>query len=254
MGRMAIIYRKALFMTMVAITLCTSLSAHSENRIITLATVNWEPFFGSNLPNGGFYTEISKSAFEKVGYQLETAFVPWKRALTGAIHGNYDGLLGAYYTEDRTKYFSYTNAVYDDELVFFSRAEDDITFKELKDLSAYKIGVRRASAQSDKLKKEPSLTIEEVNEDLQSLNKLIAKRIDLFVTGKIYLLNLINTNHPELRNRIKIVNPAFQVEKLYNPITKKITDHEKIAADFNRGLELIKKDGTYNKILKKYGL
>ena len=74
------------------------------------------------------------------------------------------------------------------------------------------------------------------------------------MTGKIYLLNLINTNHPELRNRIKIVNPAFQVEKLYNPITKKITDHEKIAADFNRGLELIKKDGTYNKILKKYGL
>ncbi|NOR23845.1 MAG: hypothetical protein GQ542_05525 [Desulforhopalus sp.] len=52
-----------------------------------MATLNWQPFYGENLPKNGFYAELSREAFKRAGYDLIITFVPWKRAVQMARTG-----------------------------------------------------------------------------------------------------------------------------------------------------------------------
>ena len=228
---------------------------NAEERTIVLATVNWEPMFGENLPKGGFYTEITRQAFQRVGYGLMVKFVPWKRALESARQGKYDGLLGAYYSEERTQDFEYSELVYVDQVVFFRRkGEPPSTYQSLRDLVPYEIGVTTGLAYIDSLKEdEPALKLREVNNTELNLKKLMIKRIDLFPSGKVYMLHMLQTKYPDWKDQIQTVSPPLKEEGLYNPISKKIPDHRTVVADFDRGLQMIKDDGTVKKILNEYG-
>ena len=183
----------------------TSHKANAEQRTIVLATVDWEPMMGENLPKGGFYTEITRQAFERGGYSLEVNFVPWKRALEAARRGKYDGRLGAYYNNERAQDFDYSELVYVDEVVFFRRkGEPPATYQSLRDLVPYEIGVTRGLAYIDSLtEEEPSLKLLEVNDTEQNLTKLMAKRIDLFPAGKVYILHMLQTKYPDWKDQIR---------------------------------------------------
>ena len=51
------------------------------------------------------------------------------------------------------------------------------------------------------------------------------------------------------------LNPVFIFEKtpMFNAFSKKAPHYKKMKASFDKGLDLIKKDQTYEKIMKKHG-
>ena len=65
------------------------------------------PFTCPDLENNGVAWEICKTAFETQGYTVTLRFAPWARAMEESKHGRYDGLLPAYWTEERTQWFLY---------------------------------------------------------------------------------------------------------------------------------------------------
>jgi polar amino acid transport system substrate-binding protein len=222
-------------------------------RTLVFATLDAPPYFGENLPDGGFYTELSREAFQRVGYTLEVEFLPWKRALELARQGDYDGILGMYYTEQRANDFIYTESIYDDEIVFFSRKGETITYTTLRDLTPYTIGVLLGAAEIERLKQEPDLTFIEASGQDINVKNLMAKRVDLVLCSRAYLLNVIATQFPEWSEAIEVVQPPYKVAEMHNVMSKKIADAATVAADFNRGLQMIKDDGTFDRILQKHG-
>ena len=223
-----------------------------ENRKVCLATSNWEPYYGDALPGNGFYAEITRAAFQRVGIEFIVEFHPWNRALEMSKRGKFDGLLGAYYNEERSRYFTYTDSVYESQEVFFCKKDAQISYASLNDLSKYMIGVVRGWGSIEILKK-ANLNLDEVTDHDMNIKKLMAGRIDLICTEKIALLNLIQTKYPQWKDAIKIVPRPLVTLKIFNPISNKIPNHEKIVKDFNRGLKMIKDDGTFEKILTKHG-
>jgi len=236
----------------VMIALMTAETAAAPRHLV-LATLNGNPYFGENLAGGGFYTELTREAFQRVGYTLEVKFMPWNRALELARRGDYDGMLGMYYTEERANDFIYTEPIYDDEIVFFSRKGESITYTTLQDLTPYTIGLLLGAAEKESFKKEPGLKfIESSGHDINVKN-LMAKRIDLVLCSRVYLLDLIKTQLPAWNDALDVVQPPLKIEKMHNVMSKKVADAATIAADFNRGLQMIKDDGTFDRILQQYG-
>ena len=90
--------------------------------------------------NRGNIVEIIREALKRVGYELETVWLPWKRAQVEAARGGYDGLGASYYSEERANKFAYSDPIATTEVVFFKRTEDDIKYSKLEDLKPYKIG------------------------------------------------------------------------------------------------------------------
>ncbi len=168
---------------------------------IKLATVNWAPYYGENLNNQGFVTDLAKEAFKRAGYSMTVEFVPWKRALELAKNGHYDGLLGAYYNEDRTKFFQYSIPVSSSNIVIIHRKSTALPNKlyKLKDLANYKFGTVNGFSYGKEfdnasyLKKDVSPNLE------TNLLKLYKGRFDLAVVSREVMLDLIQKKHPEYK-------------------------------------------------------
>lgn len=235
-----------------AIILNSALGSAATKKIV-LATLNWEPYYGEKLENGGYIAEITREAFQRVGYEVEIKWVPWKRALEQAKEGRYDGLLGAWFSEERAQYFAFTEPIDMTTLSFFKQTGSPILYSTLKDLTPYRIGVTRGYAHTKEFDAAVYLTKEEVTTSSQNIQKLSEGRIDLFVEDRRVVQYLIRNDFLKLNGKIVEVKPPLQEKPLYNAISKKVVGYEHIIEDFNRGLKLLKDDGTFDQILQKYG-
>jgi len=243
-----------IFMTSV-VMLCCNDNCFAEEKHIVLATTNYEPYYASTLPDGGYFTEITREAFRRVGYTLEIQWYPWKRAIITAKTGEAHGVLGIAYTEERIKYFSYSDIIDTDYYVFFASKGHSISYKGvLSDLKPYVIGIYNGSMVAKDLKNAGLKKLDNVTRDEQNIKKLLRGRIDCFPGSKRAMLYYINKKHPENKHDIVMLEPPYKAFPYYITISKKIPDHAIIIRDFNKGLEQIKKDGTFEKILKKHGI
>lgn len=221
---------------------------------IVLSTVSWEPIYGQELKENGFFSALAREAFKRAGYDMEIEFMPWKRALESARLGEYDGLLGAYHNEERAKDFFYSDAVYSTDEVFIQRKGKGITYTKVEDLKPYTIGGARGGAQLEELRS-MGFSIKETTEDAQSLKKLAADRIDLVLMGRAPLLyKLSNDSSLKVFNgKLDIIEPPYKSFNLYCTINKKKSNAQKIINKFNQALKQMKSDGSYNEILQRFG-
>ncbi|BBE30798.1 hypothetical protein OSSY52_09390 [Tepiditoga spiralis] len=226
------------------------------SRTVTFAAIDWPPFTGPTLDNYGFHSEISIAAMKKMGYEVKIEFVPWQRALNMVRSGKYDGLFTIYYSDERAQYYAFTDVVSTSNLVFFKKKGKDIpnNYKTFEDLKKYTFGVVRGYKNTDEFDKADYLMKENANNSEENLKKLIFGRIDILVDSKETILDLLNKKYQDFVGTLDIINPPLQTFNVYNAFSKAIPDYKKLVEDFNKGLQMIKKDGTYDKILKKHGM
>jgi len=243
-------------MILCLVSLCI-LAGIGDARELTLATMEYPPYSGADLPNKGYLSEIAVTAFEKQGYTVKIAVVPWNRALERTKRGEYDGVFPPVYRKEREQWFIYTSPLPPIQLSFMKRTgfpnPSACTYEILKD---YTIGVVRGYAnppEFDVIK--DKLRIEEVTYERHNLQKLALKRIDLMMTDIAVAKYLIRVKFPEFAGKLEPINPLlFAPEDQYVCISKKIPDAEKLAADYSRSLQLMREDGTIDAISKKHGI
>ncbi len=127
------------------------------------------------------------------------------------------------------------------------------TFNSLRELRNYKIGVVRGYVNAEEFDNAAYLTKEVANTPESNLQKLYHGRIDLMVGAKEIIFNMIKTSFPEYSNAFEPLEQSLQSQNVNNAFSKAVSDSQKLVADFNRGLQMLKDDGTYNEIMEKYG-
>lgn len=225
----------------------------AQEKTINLATDPWPPYYGPDMDKEGYFTEIVTEAFKKAGYDCNIHFVPWKRALEMSKTGKYDGILGAFYTEERTKDFAYSEPISESHLAFFSKKGKGIRYQTLKDLSQYTIGVIRGYYHSEEFKEATDLKKEEVNRAEQNIEKVLAGRIDLFIDSQEVISYLLNTTLSRYQDELEMIEPIYRTNALYVLISKKHPQYQQIVNDLNQGLQMLKEDGAYDAIIEARG-
>lgn len=234
--------KKIFFLGFVLFFLLSFVPGKLFGETLHLATQNWEPFYGDTLPENGFFTALSKEAFKRAGYNIEVKFLPWKRAVEMARRGKYDGILGAFYSDDRANSFYFMDPIAQSDMVFVQREGRGIIYSELAELKQYKVGGTRGDAQVAELRK-IGFDIEVTTDDIMNIKKLNLDRVDLIIIGKQYLLYILKNNE-EFKDikPFEILEPSFKSSYLYCPITKKRPDAEEIIKKFNKALQDMKSD------------
>lgn len=226
-----------------------------DPKTIRFVTVNWEPYFSENLKNQGPFTEITKKAFEKVGYKITVDFVLWDSAVKMAKEGKFaDAVLGAWFNKERTKFFKYTDLALPNALHFMKLKKRDITFKGLDSLLPYSIGTIKGFVYYPEFKNNNSIKKVEVEGSKQYLSMLLNKRVDLVIDEKYVLLKAVNKYFPDRKDEFEIIMPEASPQPLYNMISLKYPNYEQVVSDFNKGLKMLIDDGSFDKILKSHGL
>lgn len=211
------------------------------------------PYFGRNLPGRGLSAEIVRTAFERAGYSPSFVFKTWADTYEGAQIGVYDIAGSIWYTDERAKEFVFSEPYLFHEIQFIKRkADQTITFNTLDDLDGLIIGTVKGYAYGDDFLRSTKFIRVQQNHLLQNLNKVALGEIDLTLgdTRKIrYLLN------EYMKGSIE------KLEMLPNPLIRRGTHiavsrtnpkHEEIISRFNKALQEMKADGTYDRIVEKH--
>ena len=225
-----------------------------QNKTIVLANeTSWPPHYGKDLKNGGYTTEIISEAMKAVGYDVEIKWLNWNRALALSSKGIYDGLGACYYNKNRAEKFAYTDPIGDTQTVFFKLKTKKINYEKLEDLKSYKIGTAKGYGYPDKFKEAVYLNTIDAPKLEFNIRKLLNNRIDLVIGSKKVTQFLLNNNYQKDKVKIEIIQPVIDSMPLYVAFSKNSTGYEQKVKDFNKGLKIIKSNGTFNKILKKHG-
>lgn len=215
---------------------------------IFLASDPYPPFVSTN--KSGVLKEIVEEAFKIKGYSLKIEVTSWPRAYELSIKGVYDGLIGIHYSIEREKNFIFSQPVIYNELSFFSLKSNNININELE---AYKIGVVKGYNYSKEFNENLNIRKLEALNVNDNVRALINSRVNLIIESTYVLKYLLNNDFKSYKDKIVSIK-SFSEKPLYIALTKKNMSSEIIIKDFNEGLEEIKKNGTYKRLLKKYNL
>ncbi len=221
---------------------------------INLVISEWEPYTSGDLPGNGILTELTVAALSKAGYESDVTLLPWPRGVDYVKSGRFDALIGASYTVERLDYFSFPDVLWVSYISFFSQAGKNIQYTTLENLVPSKIGVINGSFLFDILSPIDGLIIETEATVEQNIRKLAAERVDYIMDSDDSVQYMLITKLQELGNKIERIDPPFKKDDLYVVFSKRLNNYEKLTSDFNRGLEMIKADGTYQEIVEKHGL
>lgn len=240
------------FFAALAIAVLVSGPGLAADKTLKLAATEYPPFYGKELKDHGFITEIIATAFERSGYQIDVKFLPWKRALEKTKDGAYVGLFTVWYREEREQWFVYSDPLPANEVGFYKRVADEISFTNYHDLQPYRIGVVRGYVNPPGFD-EAELNTFVVVDDETNFRKLAKGRIDLVLTDRLLGQNVINTVLVGSGVAFEWVTPALAIETQHLVFSKQVDGYEQRSLDFNSGLAAIEADGTLAAIMKKHG-
>lgn len=245
--------KRLLFLVCLALAFPLFLQAQT----VTVATLDWPPYVGADLKGKGFNAEIITEAFKRVGHTVKIEFMEWDNAIAKASQGKCDAVFPEYYSKDREKDFIYSNFFSNSLLVFYKPKGAKVNYtspKNLKDLAPYKIGVVKGYINTEEFDKAAYLKKVEADSDEANLKKLANKELDLIVIDKLVAQHIIKRDMPGAASQLEALNPPLVIHPLFVIFPKKNPQSKKLCDDFNKGLEMIIKDGTVKAIMGRSGL
>lgn len=232
-----------------------SLLTAQESKTISVANLEWLPYSGRFLENHGVALEIITAAFQSMGYNVDYNFMSWTLTLEEVKAGNYDAVATAYYTDERAETYQFSESYLEGPIVFFKRKDTSIEWNgDLKALKDYRIGVVKGYANSPEFDSADYLDKVESTSEVLLLKKIIYKQADLIVLDKFAgFYNMKEKLFGADKRKLEPIDPPLTVNKLYMMFSKSVPGYLQKTELFNRGLAKIKSNGTYDRIISRYG-
>lgn len=221
---------------------------------LQIATGEYPPWTGAKLPHQGLANHIVQAAFASQNVQVNFVYLPWKRAFEETRQGRFDASSYWYDNTERRTFMLLSDPILINRTVFFQRNEQPhIQWQTLADLSNYRMSATLGFTYTtdfyqaiDSKIINPTL----VPSDTQNIKLLVARRIDLFATDEMsgyYMAAQLRIDPRKLR----VVEPPLSTPEGYLLTSKNHPNGAAIIKVFNQGLQTIKRNGTYQKIITR---
>lgn len=222
---------------------------------VTIALAEWAPYeFEENGEIKGISVDIVDEAFKRMGYKVTKRILPFSRAIEMLKSGEIDMIPDIKNTAERQEIGVFSKEpIVTTYTALFVKSDSTIEFNgDISALKQYKIGTIRDytySEEFDNAVKSKVIKVEEVDDKLQNINKILDNRIDIYIENRLVLLEALkSTNNVD---KLKELKPEINQTPVYGWFTKKKNLNEMIN-QFDKKLVEIKKDGTFERIYKSY--
>lgn len=226
--------------------------ASAGETVVRITNGEWPPFLGERLPGNGALSEVVREAFALKGIETTYGFFPWARALAIAAEGKWDASVGWAFSEERARYFYFSDALVDLPVLLFSLNEKKVEWKEWQDLAGLSIGVTRGyhyGNEFEKTSEEGLFRTDPSPDDETSLRKLLGKRVDAVAVDRYVGIELIKRRFAGEANRFWYCETPVRAAPYSLLFSKKAPNAKELLAAFNEGLAELKASGRYQEIL-----
>lgn len=247
--------KKAFFILCFCLGLLAPMAAGAE--VLTIATGEWPPWTGKDLPGRGYVLQLVREAFAETGHQVKYEFFPWARALALTAEGGADASAYWYKCRSVKHDFYYSDVLTHERIVFFRKKSTTVRpWNKLADLAGYRIGASLGVTYTEeivRLGREGLLTVDIGKDNLMNFNKLIHGRIDLLPSPEIFGFKTLRDNFPpEVADGIVVEPKPLCVRTGHLIFPRKAEKSKRLLKDFNRGLEMLVKSGRFDDLKRDF--
>lgn len=227
--------------------LCSVSALAAEKWKVT--SLDWQPFSGAALPEGGAGVAVLRAALKAEGIELVVEFYPWTRAIETAKNPGYAGFYPSW-PEDVGEGFVKSPVLFKSPVGFVEPKDKPLVWSKLDDLKGKTIGTVQDYGNTPefmKLIKSGVIRTQVVVDDLTNIKKVAGGRIDGAFIDLANLDYLLKNDAKDVAAQVQANGKVIDTKDLVLGINTGFTN--KNAADvIKRGLSKIDPD----KIIKDY--
>ncbi len=218
---------------------------------VSLATLDWEPYIGPNLVEGGYVAAIVREALARSGLTVRLSFLPWKRSVEMTRQGSFQAYFPEYHDPLLERDFAFSDPIPGGPLALFVRPGQGFEYNSPEDLRGKHVGLVRGYVNTPAIDGCPWLDRDEAASDLENLRKLLAGRVDVTVTDAYVARDLARRS---LGGEEKVeLLAVLEHKQLYFCVPHVRPDHNALLEAFNTGLAALRRDGTLRRIMDRHG-
>lgn len=244
--------------------LCGVASAQEAARpSVRLATLEWPPYVGAELPGQGYAAEVVRLACARGGVDVRYDFMPWARALMLALRGDVAGVLPEYNNPERERQFQFSAPFPGGPVGLYKRRSDAIAYAHdpaddlnaaLRSIARYRIGTVRDYVNNETFDRADYLTREEAVSDSVNLRKLQHGRIDLVFIDRWVAEYLLRTDPLLKPDTLEMLQPPIAEPALHVAWSRESMEAASARPACDRGLAEIVADGSLGKLRASHGV
>lgn len=233
-------------------------SASAGQKTLIIVTNDYPPYAHA-AETQSFLPELFAEIGNKMGVKFEVRYFPWKRCEQEVEELRAWGAIPYRKTEDRAKTFDFSDPIYVADSHFFAYRKDnvkrEIQYDVLTDLRGYRIGGIQGYYYQPWYEA-AGLDVDYALSEEQNFKRLQLGRIDLFSTATTVGWHIIKQLFPpeEVAKFYTLDTPLISGDGLFLMSSKQYPDGPNLLKRFNLALGTVKQDGTYGKLVDKYGL
>lgn len=213
----------------------------------------WPPYIDKAHPKLGIATEIVTTAMDRSGYKFDDiTFGNWSDILNGGKIGVYDVIVAGWHSEEREKYFEFSEPYLFNEIKFLKVKDKPYKIEKISDLKGLLVGIIPDYAYSEKFDKS-DIPIKIANRHIiQNLLLLQQGKIDLTLDDELVIRHQLSRYLPNALDQFEFIDKPLAKKGLHILISLKNKNHREITENFNNVIKEMKDDGTIKKIFSTY--
>ncbi|ASP40649.1 amino acid ABC transporter substrate-binding protein [Bacterioplanes sanyensis] len=227
-------------------------SCNSLAETVTAAQDPWPPFVQEGNPPG-ISVEVVQEAMKTQGYTVDMKLTPWARAIEDVKNGNVDFLIGTWFTQERSAYLRYSDHYAINQVKFITKADSSFEYTGMDSLAGKSVGIVRGYGYGDEFLTAGHFARPEANNLVLNLRKLMAGRIDMTLEDEIVARSQMTGAGLDV-SQFRFTSNSLSENKLHVTSGLANARSEELINAFNKGLAAIKANGTFDAIMKKYGI
>ncbi len=204
----------------------------------------------------GIDVDMLREAATRLKIDISISALPWKRALLSIERGESQLGMPLFRTPERAQYALFTAPVHYSTTGLFVKKGREFRFDSVSDLSGKRLGYNRGYALPEELDeaiKKGRLAGEEVSTTSQNIAKLMLGRIDVFAANTINTQFVMRETSAQ-KDIAQLPHPLSQKRPAYLVVSKSadLPGKNELVAALTQELEKLHRDGTYERIVKRY--
>lgn len=222
---------------------------HSED--LKFLSTDFPPYtYPTEYGGAGAMHDVVMEIVHRLGYKNSVEFVPWARARFEAENKPNTIIIPLARTKDREDKYTWLLHVLDDPYVVVALKDSKMNISTLEEVKKLKIGILSGSVADALLHEKNFTNIESASTDVQNVKKLKLGRIDAWVAP----LSCIGQYKTQAGIGKEDMRVGVELTRLNEYIGASKTIDKETVEKWNKTFLAMKKDGTYQSIMKKYGM
>lgn len=239
---------KAWICLMLWLACCAGGVARADTLLIG-AEDDWYPY-SANIDGEprGQAVDIVRAAYRATGNEVKLVSMPYARCMKLTLAGKLVGCFDTSWDKSLVAdYLFHRQPMFLAKIVIFARKDSTEHNLTTRDLENHRVAVTNGYTYGDDFDLDRAIGKDVSMRDLDGLRKLIAGRVDYAVVFE-KVANYLAERYPvELAGRIKPVGEVRTME-LFVSFGKRHPDAQRAVELLDRGLETIRRDGSYSRI------